>query len=199
MFRFQLYLSRGSRLFSSERALKAVKPGALLKINNTPHRVVKITRGKRGKGGGFVKATLRNITSQNSFEKTFTSDEMVEEVESEKHNAQYSWTDGNDLIFLNSTTFDEIRISKDIVSNHQYLAEGEEYRVMKIEGKYVGVEFPTNATYTVVSLDIGGSNSAKMQKAVVNSGASVDVPEFVNVGDRIRINVEEGTYLSRDN
>lgn len=65
-----------SRFFSKERAGKSVRPGAALVLDGVPHRVTKIIQGKRGKGGGFVKATLKNMESSNTFEKTFTSDEV---------------------------------------------------------------------------------------------------------------------------
>ena len=70
------FINRTIRHFSKERAGKSVKPGAAIVLDGAPHRVIKIIQGKRGKGGGFVRATLKNMISPNSFEKTFTSDEL---------------------------------------------------------------------------------------------------------------------------
>jgi elongation factor P len=144
----------GSRTFCTVRAREILKPGSVIKINDGPHKVVKITHGKRGKGGGFVKAKLKNILSSLTFEKTFTSDELLEEVIVEKPKGAYSWFDDSteELVFLGSDTFEEMRVLKEYVHNAGLLAPGEEYKVIKCEGKFIGVDFPNVSTCTVVSL-----------------------------------------------
>lgn len=99
-----------------ERAGKSVRPGANLVLDNIPHRVTKIIQGKRGKGGGFIKATLKNLQTGFTHEKTFTSDETVEHADMERQIAQFSWKDTSDdtLVFMNTQTFEEIRIPKSL-------------------------------------------------------------------------------------
>lgn len=84
-----------------------------------------------------------------SYEKTYTSDEMVEQVDIDKTKAAYSWTDGDTLFFMTNDTFEELPVPVSLVDNHAFLVEGEEFRVMMCEGKILGVELPTVMQYTV--------------------------------------------------
>jgi elongation factor P len=130
-------LQRG---FAIDRANKVVKFNALIKLPDGPHKVLKITQGKRGKGGGFVKAKLQHLFTLATFEKTFTSDESVEEASFEKTRAQFSWTDGDTLVFLDSTSFEEIRITKEHANTNETFKEGEIYKLLQCEGKYIGID-----------------------------------------------------------
>ncbi|RYG69885.1 hypothetical protein EON64_01605 [archaeon] len=100
------------RDLATERAGKLVKPGEAIVLEGMPHRVSKITQGKRGKGGGYVKAMLKNLVDGQVFEKTFTSDELVEAAEMEKEVCQYSWNNGEIFSFLNAQTFEEVLVSR---------------------------------------------------------------------------------------
>jgi hypothetical protein len=82
-----LIMKGGIRYFSKERAGKSVKPGCAIILDGQPHRCTKMIQGKRGKGGGFIRATLKNILTNNTFEKTFTSDEIVEHADLERMTA----------------------------------------------------------------------------------------------------------------
>lgn len=117
-------LAFNSRLFSKERAGKSIRPGCAIILDNQPHRCTKFVQGKRGKGGGFVKATLKNIITGNSFEKTFTSDEMVEHADLERRQVSYSWCDDNNYIFMDSETYEEVIIPMAEVEQGQYLIPG---------------------------------------------------------------------------
>jgi elongation factor P len=106
-----------------QRANKAIKPGETLIIDGELNKVVKYIQGKRGKGGGFVRATLKNILTSSVFEKTFTSDEVVETAELEKVAAQYSWSDADNHVFMTQDTFEEVLIPVDDIDS-EYLADG---------------------------------------------------------------------------
>lgn len=140
------------RQFCTVRARDILKPGSVIKVNDLPHKVVKITHGKRGKGGGFVKAKLKNIMTSLTFEKTFLSDELISEANVEKPKGQFSWLDDEDLVFLRSDNYEEMRVSKEYVHNYSLLSPGEEYKVVKCEGKYIGVDLPNVCSCTVVSI-----------------------------------------------
>jgi len=179
-----------------ERAGKSVKPGTNLVVENVPHRVTKIMQGKRGKGGGFVKATLKNLITGFTHEQTFTSDEMVEHADLEKEAVQYSWSDGQDFIFMNSL-FEEVRLSKESVDKQgQFLLEGQEVKLLKFKDAVIGLELPTICEYTVESLDESKSIGSNCP-AVLNCGATVLVPLFIKEGTRIRVNTEEHSYVDR--
>ena len=142
------------RLFGKERANKCVKPGAALVIDSVPHRVISITQGKRGKGGGFVRARLKSLVSNNTFEKTFTSDEIVEEADLEKVTVQYSWNDGNEYIFIDTTSFEETRVNTEIIDKRDFLCEGQEVTLLKFGEEVIGVQMPIVCEYTVTAIDV---------------------------------------------
>lgn len=99
--------------------------------------------GKRGKGGGFIRARLRNLTNQAVFEKTYTSDEVVEEADYEKQKLQFSWRDGEQLVFLDISSFEEVKIAKEEIEAHETLKEGEVVKVLRCQGVFLGMEYAT--------------------------------------------------------
>lgn len=99
--------------------------------------------GKRGKGGGFIRAKLRNLTNQAVFEKTYTSDEVVEEADYDKQKLQFSWRDGEQLVFLDISSFEEVKIPKDQIESHENLKEGEVVKVLRCQGVFLGMEYAT--------------------------------------------------------
>lgn len=120
-----------------------------------PHRVSKITQGKRGKGGGFVKATLKNIVTNNTYEKTFTSDEMVEQADMRKLHVTYSWEDTSvdELVFFSVDNFEEVRLKRELIDRPEFLVEGIPMYVVYFEDKPIGADFPVVYDYTIVSID----------------------------------------------
>lgn len=93
--------------------------------------------------------TIQNLETGASYEKTYTSDEMVEQVEVDKTKAAFSWTDGETLFFMTNDTFEELPVPVNLVDNYLFLKEGEEFRVMRCQDKILGVEMPTIMQYKV--------------------------------------------------
>jgi elongation factor P len=185
-----------SRCFSKERAGKSVRPGANLVIDGVPHRVAKITQGKRGKGGGFVRATLKNIKSAQVFEKTFTSDEMVEHADMEREKYQYSWNDGNLYVFINTVSFEEVQLLKEDVDKAEFLVEGQEVMLLMFNDAVMGVELPLTLEYAIDEV-LGSENgsSGGYHSVRLSSGATVLVPEHLKEGDVIKVNNKEAKYV----
>lgn len=191
-----LHLVSAVRAFSKDRAGKSVRPGAALVIDGIPHRVTKMVQGKRGKGGGFVRATLKNIKSLQVFEKTFTSDEMVEHADLEREKYQYSWNDGHIYTFINTTSFEEIQLAKDDVDKSDFLLEGQEVMILKFGSDIMGVELPLTGDYKVekVLISENGSSGGYYQVRL-SSGAVVQVPDHIKEDDVLKINVAKGEYV----
>lgn len=179
-----------------ERAGKSVRPGANLVLENVPHRVTKIMQGKRGKGGGFVKATLKNLVSGFTHDKTFTSDETVEHAEMERQMASYSWADSTSLVFMNTETFEEIRIPKSLVENSHFLVDGQEVKLLKFRDAVLGVEIPVISEYEVTEVDPSKEHGGNMM-ATIQTGHALWVPVFIKPGTRIRINTQDNLYVDR--
>ena len=171
------------------RARDLIKPGECVVHDGAPHKVVGITQGKRGKGGGFVRAKLKNLMTSNTYEITYTSDEMVEHAQMEKQTVHFSWDDGSEYVFMNQTTFEEVRILKDDVDKASFLLENVDIVIRSYKGKTVMVELPIICEYKVVSVN---GNTAEL-----NSGAQITVPPFVEAGMKIRVNTQDEKYVER--
>eukprot|EP00605_Chrysophyceae_sp_TOSAG23-4_P001285 GSChrysophyteH1.ASY1.ANO1.1397.1 assembled CDS len=185
-----------------ERARNAVKPRALLTIDNQPYRVTKIQQGKRGKGGGFVKASMKNLKSGVTMEKTYTSDEIVELANLDKADVTFSWRDesAQELVLLDTDSYEEVRIGADLVDNAKYLVEGREAKLLTFQGTPFGIEIPLVSEFDVVSIDVTkstGNTGMQTHPATLESGAIVQVPTFITSGMRIKVNTEEDKYLER--
>ena len=179
-----------------EKAIKAVKPRSRIVLEGAPWFCTKIQQGKRGKGGGFVKASLKNLITGSTKDYTFSSDEQVEIAELEKAAASLSWSEGACLVFMDSETFEEIRVDSKVIDNAEYLSDGAEVKLLKFMGDVIGVELPTIAEFNVTSIEMVKSTGGNFP-ATLDSGASILVPSFIKVGERIRVNVEEGKYVER--
>lgn len=183
-------------LATMEKASKAIKPRSRIELNGQPWMVSKITQGKRGKGGGFVKASLKNLVSGITMEKTFTSDEMVPLASMSKQMVNYSWKDGTTLVFLDNDTFEEVRVDGALLDNSQYLVEGTDVKLFLFKGEVIGVDLPTICEFEVTQIDLVKSAGGNYP-ATLSSGAKCLVPDFIKVGDSIRVNIEEGKYVER--
>jgi elongation factor P len=190
----------GVRFLSmKEKAIKAVKPRALLTVDNAPYQVRKIQQGKRGKGGGFVKATMKNLITGITTEKTYTSDETVEVASIDRTKVQYTYSDGDDIVFMNTETFDEIRVNKSVIEHEsKYLVEGSDVVLMEFQGTPFGIDLPTIMEFTIESVDpTSGRATSGEHPATLEGGAIVMVPNFIDAGVRVKVNVDEDKYVER--
>lgn len=155
-------------------------------------------QGKRGKGGGFVKATLKNLSTGFTHDKTFTSDETVEHADMERQVASYSWADTTDesLVFMHVETFEEIRIPKSLVENSHFLVGGQEVKLLKFRDAVLGVEIPVISEYEVTEVDPSKEHGGNMM-ATIQTGHALWVPVFIKPGTRIRINTQDNLYVDR--
>ncbi len=168
-------------------------------INGVPHRVTKMITGKRGKGGGFVKATLKNIVSgDKTFEKTFTADEMVEHADLEREKYQYSYSDSNLYVFMNTITFEEVQLPKEEVENGNLLVEGQEVQLCKFGKQVIGVELPMTFDYTVTAvMEAEGGSSGAYHPVLLNSGFKLLVPDHIKENDVIKVGSEIGVVTTQ--
>jgi elongation factor P len=178
-----------------------MKRGMYIIFHEEPHMVVDITFVSPGKGSAFYKTKLKSLYTGRVVEYTYKSGEKIEEVLVETHEAEYSYFDGSNYVFIEPRTFEQYAVVEDIIgSDKVYLKAGLLYRIKFFEEKPVGVTLPKSIICTVVEAENsvkGDTATSAMKNAVLDTGAKVMVPLFVKVGEEISISTETGSYLSR--
>jgi elongation factor P len=109
---------------------------------------------------------------------------------------QYSWTDGENYSFMHCDTFEEVQVPKEEIEDYEWLLEGQKVKLVKFNNKVIGVELPVLETYEVVR-EVPGKEYKNEKAVILNCGAEVLVPTFVQVGTKIRVKTDEKTYYDR--
>ncbi len=177
------------------------KKGMYLMFHDEPHLVVDISFVSPGKGSAFYRVKLKSLFTGRVVEYTYKSGERVEEVVVETREAQYSFFDGENYVFIEPRTFEQFGVPVDIVANDKvYLKEAALYRIKFYDERPVGLVLPKSIVGTIVEAENsvkGDTATNALKSAVLDTGAKVMVPLFVKVGDEISVSTETGAYLSR--
>lgn len=181
------------------------RTGTTIEMDGVPYRVLEFLHVKPGKGAAFVRTKLKNLKTGNNVDKTFKAGEMVGSAQLEKVVMQHTYVDGADYVFMNTETFDEERMKADTLGDNiiKFLTIGLEVEVLKHNEDVIGVTLPKTLVFTVAETEPGArGNTAQgnvLKSATIETGAEVMVPLFINAGEQIRVNTEDGKYLSRSN
>ena len=163
--------------------------------------IVEFQHVKPGKGGAFVRSKLKNARTGAVTEKTWRAGEKMEQAILERKQMQYLYKQDNDYFLMDMDSFEQIPAQRELIGEQvKYLKEGEQVSVLSHEGRVIGVELPFNVELEVVETDpgvrgdtaSGGSKPAKLE-----TGAVVQAPFFINVGDKIRVDTRTDAYLER--
>ncbi len=175
--------------------------GTAIKVDGKRFTILYFQHVKPGKGGAFVRTRLRNIDSGAVVEKTFRAGEKLEDVRTESKSMTYLYKDGDLLYFMDSETYDQVAVPADAVGEAAgYVVEGGTVSVLSADGEIVSVEPPTHVDLEVAETDPGlkGDTAAGASKpATLETGVVVQVPLFVNIGDRVRVDTRSNEYLTR--
>ncbi|KQC07564.1 MAG: elongation factor P [Candidatus Cloacimonas sp. SDB] len=179
-----------------------IRNGMIIKYKSDLYEIIEFLHVKPGKGGAFVRTKLKNVKSGKVLENSFRTSERLEEIRVEKHKKEYLYFDGHFYVFMDSNTFEQMQISKEIIGdNDKFLIENMEV-AMKIgpDGEILGVELPVMVTQEIVECEPnvkGNSASVSGKKAVTNTGLNLNVPFFIEVGNKIKIDTRSGEYIER--
>jgi elongation factor P len=178
-----------------------LKNGMVLNLDGTLWSVVEFQHVKPGKGGAFVRTTLKNVLSGKVVDKTFNAGTKVETATVDKRNMQYLYSDGEDFMFMDLETYDQVQLPAGIVGEAaSYLLPEAEVVVGMHEGEALYVELPSSVvleiTYTEPGLQ-GDRSNAGNKPATVETGATVQVPLFIDTGEKIKVDTRDGRYLGR--
>jgi elongation factor P len=178
-----------------------MRPGMVVKFNNELHSVFSVNHRTPGNLRGFVQAKMRNLRSGSMFEHRFSSEDRVERAVLEEHEMEYLYDDGEYYHFMNTETFEQMHLMKDILGGAvDYLIPQLKVHVEFYEGKPISVELPPTVDMTVVETEPGlkGATVSNVTKpAKLETGLIVHVPPFIDAGEKIRVSTAEGTYLER--
>lgn len=177
-----------------------LKNGYVLDIDGQLVSVVQFQHVKPGKGGAFVRTKLKNLLSGSVVEKTFRAGEKVERVLTESKDMQFLYEDGDDIVLMDNVTFDQINVPGNDIEGRDLLVPNAEVNVMFVRNQPFRVELPNFVELAVTVTDPGlkGDTVSNVTKpAELETGASVNVPLFVNEGDKIRIDTRTREYVTR--
>jgi len=180
-----------------------LKNGMTLNLDGQLCNVIEFQHVKPGKGGAFVRTKMRSVLSGKVVEKTFNAGVKVEVASVEKRNMQYLYRDGEDFMFMDSTNYDQISISKQTVGDAvDYLLENADAVVAMHEGNPLFIELPASVelkiTYTEPGLQ-GDRSSGGTKPATVETGITVQVPLFIKQDEVVLVDTRTGAYLGRAN
>lgn len=180
-----------------------LKNGMTLNLDGQLWNVIEFQHVKPGKGGAFVRTKMRSVLSGKVVEKTFNAGVKVEVASVEKRNMQYLYRDGEDFMFMDSTNYDQISISKQTVGDAvDYLLENADVVVAMHEGNPLFIELPASVelkiTYTEPGLQ-GDRSSGGTKPATVETGITVQVPLFIKQDEVVLVDIRTGAYLGRAN
>jgi elongation factor P len=179
------------------------KNGLVLNIDGQLWTITEFQHVKPGKGPAFVRTTLKNVLSGKTVDRTFNAGVKVDTATVDKRDMTYLYSDGDSYVFMDGDTFDQIPIPRDVVGDAaNYLLENQQAMVATHEGAVLYVELPASVELLISHTDPGlqGDRSTGGTKpATVETGAEIQVPLFLNSGDRIKVDTRDGRYLGRVN
>ncbi len=179
-----------------------IRNGLCIRYNNDIYKITEFLHVKPGKGPAFVRTKMKSITNGRVLENTFSAGHKIDDVRVETHKFQFLYHDGEYYHFMNQEDYTQIRLLEAALDRSDLLKEGEVVTILinTEDGAPLSVEMPTTVTLEVTSTEPGikGNTATNATKpATVETGAEVNVPLFINEGDKIRIETEKGTYRER--
>jgi elongation factor P len=178
-----------------------LKNGLVLNLDGQLWTVVEFQHVKPGKGGAFVRTKLKNVMSGKVVDKTFNAGVKVDTATVDKRTMSYLYKDGDDWVFMDVQSYDQLPVSERVVGDAaKYLLENQEAIVAVHEGEPLYIELPANVElvveYTEPGLQ-GDRSTGGTKPARLETGAEIQVPLFLNAGERIRVDTRDGSYLGR--
>ena len=175
--------------------------GLVIKHKNNLFKIIEFLHVKPGKGGAFVRTKLKNIKTGQVIDETFRSGEKIEEIRLDAQNYNFLYKDSDEFFFMNNETFDQISLAKDVIGeNSDFLIDNTETTIVFHKDVPIEVRIPVHVNLKVIDTDPGekgntaqgGSKPAKLE-----TGISLQVPLFVQIGDVLKVDTREKKYIER--
>ena len=180
-----------------------LKNGLVLNFDGQLWTVIDFQHVKPGKGGAFVRTTLKNVMSGKVVDRTFNAGTKVETANVDKRAMTYLYQEGDDFVFMDSDTFDQVPVPGATVGNAaDYLLDNAEVTIAVHDGTPLFIELPTSVELVISHTDPGlqgDRSSAGTKPATLETGAEIQVPLFVTTGQKVKVDTRDGSYLGRIN
>ena len=178
-----------------------LKNGMTLNLPEGLYQVVDFQHVKPGKGGAFVRTTLRNSRTGAQTDRTFRAGEKVDQAVIDKREMQFLYTEGNELVFMDNVSYDQLNIAPSALGRAvDYLVAGSNAVLLMWNDEIVGVDLPAAVELTITETEPGVQGdrvSGARKPATLETGLVVQVPLFVNQGERIKVDTRSGDYMTR--
>ena len=179
-----------------------IRKGLCIRYNNDIYKIIEFLHVKPGKGPAFVRTKLKSVTTGKVLDNTFSSGHKIEDVRVETRSYQFLYSEGTTYHFMNTDDYNQISLQEEVLDVPGLLKEGEVVTIMfnTEDNMPLTVDMPASVILKVTHTEPGlkGNTATNASKpAVVETGAKVNVPLFINEGDKIKIDTEKGTYMER--
>jgi elongation factor P len=182
-------------------AATQIKRGMAIKLNGELYRVFSFQHITPGNWRGMVQTKLKSVKSGSIIENRFRSEDRIEQAYLETHEVEYLYSDGTDYYFMNTTSFEQFHLPSDLLEDAiPFMMPNIKLQIEFYEGKPIGVEMPASVELRVVSTEpaLRGATVSNVNKpATLETGIVIQVPPFVNEGELIRVDTNEGKYMER--
>ena len=178
-----------------------MRPGQTLEIEGKLFTITYYQHVKPGKGQAFVKTKLKNVKTGAVVERTFRADEKVNLAVLDKREMQYLYSDDAGLVFMDNETYEQIHVDPELLGESvKFLKDGVVCNIPMYEGTPIGAELPLNIELEITATEPGAKGdrvSGALKPATVETGAIVQVPLFIEQGEKIKVDTRTGEYMSR--
>ncbi len=178
-----------------------MRPGMIIKFNNELHTVFAVEHRTPGNLRAFIQAKLRNLRTGSMFEHRFRSPDPIDRVIVDEVPMEFLYNDGDDYYFMDTSTYEQTNLKRDTLGDAvEYLTANLQITVSIFDGVPVGIDLPQTVELTVIETEPGlktATASSVTKPAKLETGLTVQVPPFINEGEKIRVDTAEGVYLSR--
>jgi elongation factor P len=174
--------------------------GMHVELDGQVWRIVEFQHVKPGKGGAFVRTKLKSLDSGSVVDKTFRAGEKMPRVHTETKSVQYLYDAGDEVVFMDESSFEQVNLPRNEVEVMEFLQPSSSVMLLTVDGRPAGIQLPASVELAVVETEPGvkGDTVSNVTKAAtLETGAVVQVPLFVNQGDRIKVDTRERRYMSR--
>ncbi len=178
-----------------------LRKGTNFTVDGELYKVLDYQHIKTGRGNATIRVQVRNLRTNSQFEMTFTSNDRVQDIHIETIQVEYLYDDGEFLTFMDVETYEQPQLRKDVFGDDfLFLKENMQLKLLQYEGEFLDYELPTTVEHRVTDAEMaiaGDTATGATKKVTTETGLQVTVPLFVNVGDTIRIDTRDGSYITR--